>query len=695
MHTPTLPTHFKTALQACAGAGEAQQSRGNDRGTGSPVGSDAEDEFGQFFEALAAPDVVTRTQAASVTVAAISRDSTSAGTGASCANFPGAVAAVHGVRFSTPASPLSTTSSVRGLEGSSALPPGVANNAATPLHRAAGAPWAASSWSERAGRKTSPATCFNGHAPTLPGHTGGCDKATVSTRVPSMHAGDAASAPTATSLSPKNKRKHDAQHNHKCDGELPLTETIALVSYSSPTINTPESCCMTLAEGKLSPPERGATMLLPLLEINGAAEEHSVVSCTGSSIHGSMASDSVPKLLPTATSMRPPHNDGVWENVTPLLRPRLNCASSETEEDGSGVCATHGQVEVDDDDDEFGEFVEVAPRPGMEPVATPEVMPEGGQPLAHAIDGPEREPVHEVAANGETGNEQDHENDIDEEEGEWAAFTGAVASPSLQLQQVTSAAGAAGVRDVDAAEEPCSQDSEGKFIFHRDMDIARMVRWLRELTGCVLDGEESRDPSRWGATEQPQRGAVSSHCGELREGQSRSELLYSVMESLPFTGLGLPNVAGDTSPGPDCSVVLGGSFVSHNLPVWMPFLGEGREADIETSQQLHQTAATLSLVDFVTTARISDRHIFHRHEQLESVLLQASQLQLKGIPLSEAIAKVRDVATEYQRQQQKQEEKEKQHAHVINGPVWEIHPMLPVPCIGGSLFPASSLRLPL
>ncbi|RNF14889.1 uncharacterized protein Tco025E_05813 [Trypanosoma conorhini] len=599
MQTPTPSRKASTALLACGGAAgsSVRRPRGSDDDAGPLVAGDTEDEFGQFFEAMAAP---------------------------------GAAAA---------------------------------------------------------GGKTAPASSFNGHAST-----------------PLRGAGDGEEppAPTATSLAVKNGRKKASQYDHATDGAQLLPETPALIASSSPTIHRLGGRCTTSVEGNSSAPERGATMSPASLEVSGA-DERSVGSCTSGHIHAPPAPDRGPKPAHTAALMgpdthrlgSPPHNDGAGENVTALRPPpRLSSASGETEGSDSGARAAHlqGSVEpveradsaspatpppnavgpeVDDDDDEFGEFVEVALGPGAGPPP-------------HAMEEAKRQPVNEVARREEDRRDEDGADgggDEEEEEEEWSAFADAVAPSHPQLRRVAS------------AEDARSPECAGQFVFHRDLDVAAVARHLRELTGCVLERERGR--SHGGVTEQAPPDAVCRRGGEPKARRSRGELLLAVMESLSFTRLGAAAVADGATPPLGSSV--GGPTTSpapHNLPGWLPSFGERCGGGGETPQP-QPKPLTLSLVDPIVALRISDRRTPHRREQLESVLLQASQLRLHAVPVSEAIAKARELATEYQQQLQQRREKEEGHSNVENGSVWEIHPTLPTPCIGGSLFPAPSLRLPL
>ncbi|KAF5220573.1 hypothetical protein ECC02_006422 [Trypanosoma cruzi] len=291
---------------------------------------------------------------------------------------------------------------------------------------------------------------------------------------------------------------------------------------------------------------------------------------------------------------------------------------------------------------------------------------------------------------------EEEEEDDEEEEEEWAAFTDAAVPPNPPLQkQLVTAGEAPGISDMCVEEDTHATRSGRQFVFRRDMDIARIIRQLRELSGCVLDTEECNGCHDDGI-EQQQSDAGSSS-GEDRKGkQSRRELLLAVMDALSFRRRDSVNRVEETPPVGGGPCVTPGSLAFHCKPLGTPpCIGgscEGRHDTPQPQPQLpDQASATLDgIIDPFAALRLAERHTTQRREQLESVLLQASRVRQRAIPVCEAITRVRNLAMEYEQEKQK----EQQTSDREKESTWHIHPTLPTPCIGGSLFPAFSLRLP-
>ncbi|EAN82906.1 hypothetical protein C3747_62g187 [Trypanosoma cruzi] len=311
----------------------------------------------------------------------------------------------------------------------------------------------------------------------------------------------------------------------------------------------------------------------------------------------------------------------------------------------------------------------------------------------HVVEGRDDEGAENEREHHHNNQQQEEE---DDEEEEWAAFTDAAVPPNPPLQkQLVTAGEATGISDMCVEEDTHATSSGRQFVFRRDMDIARIIRQLRELSGCVLDTEECNG-CHDGGIEQQQSDTGSSS-GEDRKGkQSRRELLLAVMDALSFRRRDSVNRVGETPPVGGGPCVTSGSLAFHCNPLGTPpCIGEGCEKRHDTPQpqpQLpDQASATLDgIIDPFAPLRLAERHTTQRREQLESVLLQASRVRQRAIPVCEAITKVRNLAMEYEQEKQKEQQtsdKEKEST-------WHIHPTLPTPCIGGNLFPAFSLRLP-
>ncbi|KEG09933.1 hypothetical protein DQ04_04421010 [Trypanosoma grayi] len=259
-----------------------------------------------------------------------------------------------------------------------------------------------------------------------------------------------------------------------------------------------------------------------------------------------------------------------------------------------------------------------------------------------------------------------------DEDAEWAAFTGAFSVP-LPIGR--------GVSVGATASSPKCADG---FVFSRDVDTALFGQRLHDLVGCVVDTNST--------VEELELKVNSGDAQQQQQQRSRRSQLTAVMEALSFTQLTQHGDPEEELCGVGGSFVRTGDFAgsfSYMGSLIAPGGGllDGNE---ETPQLL---TLTLSTCDPVAALQISDRRALRLRDNLESVLLLASQRQQQQqqqqrhpIPVSEAIDKVRE-AVDLQQQQLQEAGDE--------NVVWTVHPTLPPPHIGDGNAPASALRLPL
>nr|CCC93539.1 conserved hypothetical protein [Trypanosoma congolense IL3000] len=218
-----------------------------------------------------------------------------------------------------------------------------------------------------------------------------------------------------------------------------------------------------------------------------------------------------------------------------------------------------------------------------------------------------------------------------------------------------------------------------------EFNITLLTTQLMALTGCTVGSSSNATQANF-RTNKWVENVSSGSQGNYASG----DIVTAMMEALSFRRLKSNNEKRYGLQG------VGNLFVAHECSaaarrlLEVPQSSQHENVGLLGNHFAEERWHVVGETDPITAVRIAELHNVRFFSSSRSVLMDPSTFQSweepKGpVPVSDIIAKVKALNAE-----RKSQQGGSQPAHV-----WEARPLLPTPCIGGSVSQAPSLRLPL